>query len=119
MQEESLALRRRLGDQAGIALVLFQLGDVAAQEGDDATARAFYSESLALRQALGDQPGIAECLEGFATLVAARGAVDRAVRLAGAAAACAPIWRCPCRAWIARATSGCWPPPGSGWARHM
>jgi AAA ATPase domain len=63
---------------------LFNLGYVAADDGDLVTARAYLDESLSLMNELGDPRGLAWALEGFAQ-VAAPGQPERAVRLAGAA----------------------------------
>jgi tetratricopeptide (TPR) repeat protein len=52
--EQSLSIRRKLGDQAGIALVLDLLGRIPLREGDLATARILFEESLALRRKLSD-----------------------------------------------------------------
>ena len=60
--EESLALRRELGDRSGIAASLNNLGNVAYLEGDYSLARARYEESLAIRRQLGDRSGIATSL---------------------------------------------------------
>ena len=51
--EESLALRRALGDRAGITRVLNNLGTVAFEQGDYAKARALHEEVLELRRILG------------------------------------------------------------------
>src|SRR5262249_20170105 len=83
--EESLALRRTLGDQLGIAMSLANLGEVAQSQGKSAQAITHYVESLTLRAELGDKEGIAYCLEGLADIASARGQPKRAARLWGAA----------------------------------
>ena len=62
LSEESLAIWRELGDKAGIATSLNNLGWVAYHQGDYAAAHALHQESLALRRALGDKRGIAYAL---------------------------------------------------------
>jgi predicted ATPase/DNA-binding CsgD family transcriptional regulator len=52
--EEGLALRRRLGDTAGEALALHNLGTSCRSLGDRALARACFDESLTLFRNLGD-----------------------------------------------------------------
>src|SRR5579871_6424352 len=58
LYEESLAIRRELGDKNGIADSLSNLGEMAKEQGDYAAARALYEESLAIRRELGDKYGI-------------------------------------------------------------
>ena len=84
--EESLTLRRELGDQRGLAEALANLGTTRHVQGDAAGARALFEESLRLLRALGEQADIAECLEGLAGVACAQGDCDRAARLFGAAA---------------------------------
>ena len=65
LDEESLVIRRQLGDQKGIAASLNNLGLVACDRGDFSSARAFYEESLAIKRALGDRSGIANSLNNL------------------------------------------------------
>ena len=83
--EESLTVRRALKDKWGIANSLSSLGDVLLDLGDLATARAVVRESLALNAELGDRRAIAYCLDYLASLAAAEGQAERALRLGGAA----------------------------------
>ncbi len=64
--------------------MLAGLGDVSAEEGDDAGAAAKYRESLTLRSQLGDRAGIAAMFERLAGLAEAE--PERAARLLGMAA---------------------------------
>jgi tetratricopeptide (TPR) repeat protein len=84
---ESLEVRRRLGDMGGTAFSLNSLGDVLLDEGDHAAARPILAESLVINRELGDRAAIAYLLDDFAALAGAEGEPERAVRLAGAAAA--------------------------------
>jgi predicted ATPase/Tfp pilus assembly protein PilF/DNA-binding SARP family transcriptional activator len=59
LHEESLTIRRALGDKRGIADALHNLGAIAHYQGDYARARALYEESLSLRRELDDKHGIA------------------------------------------------------------
>jgi len=84
MHEESLAIRRELGDRDGIGATLNNLGCVAFDQGDYDAARALRQESLVIRQEVGDRRGIAYSLEGLADVVAALGNSLRAARIWGA-----------------------------------
>jgi predicted ATPase/Tfp pilus assembly protein PilF len=85
--EKSLAIHRRLGDKWGVAYSLHELGRIAILAGDPATARALLCESIVLLRDLGDRVGVAESLEYFAGLATRQGERERALLLAGAAAA--------------------------------
>ena len=65
LYEESLAIRRELGDKRGIAISLNSLGHVVREQGEYAKARSFYGESLAIRRELGDKRGIAVSLNNL------------------------------------------------------
>lgn len=86
-QNRSLAIQRELGDKSGIAFSLRLLGRIAVREGDVASARALLLESLEIFQDVGDTGGIADAIEAMAELSATAGDAERALRLAGAAAA--------------------------------
>ena len=86
-QDRSLVIQRELGDRSGIAFSLRLLGRIAVREGDVASARALLSESLEIFQEVGDTGGVADAIEAMAELSAASGDAERALRLAGAAAA--------------------------------
>jgi tetratricopeptide (TPR) repeat protein len=55
LHEESLAIRKELGDKQGMAAAINNLGTVAVEQGDYASARAFFEESLALNRELGNR----------------------------------------------------------------
>jgi non-specific serine/threonine protein kinase len=76
LHEASLALRRQLGDRAGIAASLQDLSRVRAFQGDLERAEALTLESLALRRELGDRRGVAMSLNILAVL--ARNRADHA-----------------------------------------
>jgi hypothetical protein len=57
--EESLSLRRELGDKTGIAASLNSLGFVARQSGRLRRGAGVYEESLSLKREMGDKRGIA------------------------------------------------------------
>src|SRR5204862_487433 len=107
LQEESLAIRRQLGDHLSIAASLHDLGLTAYRAEEYEAARAFHEEGLAIRRAIEDRGGIAASLEALAALaceghgqpgageragarlrqVEAAGSAAMAARLFGAAAA--------------------------------
>jgi tetratricopeptide (TPR) repeat protein len=84
LYEESLAIRRELGDRFGIAGSLNDLGDVVCKQGDYPAAGALYEESLAINRELGDRSGIPYSLEGLAAVVASLRDWPRAARIWGA-----------------------------------
>ncbi len=65
LHEESLAIKRELGDKQGIASSLNNLGNVADDQGDYANARSLHEESLAIKRELGDKRGIASSLNNL------------------------------------------------------
>jgi predicted ATPase/DNA-binding winged helix-turn-helix (wHTH) protein/Tfp pilus assembly protein PilF len=71
--EESLAIRRELGDRSGIAASLSNLGNVAVNQGDHPAARALQEQSLAIRRELGDRFGIAASLNNLGGVVYMQG----------------------------------------------
>ena len=88
--EESLALYRELDfDQEWMARVLRHLGEVALDQGDVVLARSRAIESLLAARDLAERgvPQIGPALEVLAGVAAAQGLAERALRLAGAAAA--------------------------------
>jgi non-specific serine/threonine protein kinase len=76
--EESLSVRRALGDQWGTALSLHYLGRVVHYSGDFDRAAALYDESLAIRRAVGDERGVAWTLNSSGVLTRDRGDDERA-----------------------------------------
>lgn len=84
--EESLAIRRQLGDKRAIANALYNLGQMAQGSGDTVRARHCQIESLQLRRELGDKDGIACSLDAFAHLLLEM-QPQRAAMLYGASAA--------------------------------
>jgi tetratricopeptide (TPR) repeat protein len=85
--EESLAARRAMRDQRGVALSLVNIATLLMDQREYAEAHARLAESLRVQQQLGSVGGIALVLERFAWVAAAQGLAERALRLAGAAAA--------------------------------
>lgn len=87
LYEQSIATFRELNDRWGIAGCLADLGNLLREQKDHAGSEALYRESLTLFQALGHKRGIARVLESYASAAAERCESERALRLAGVAAA--------------------------------
>jgi predicted ATPase len=85
--EESLSMFREAADRWGIAGSLADLGFLAREQGDLDRADRLFAESLAVFQELDYKRGIARTLDAFAGSAALRSQPQRALRLAGAAAA--------------------------------
>lgn len=64
---DSRAIAEDLADYSGIASALNNLGNVAASQGDHATARTYFQDSLARKKESGDRLGIANSLITLAT----------------------------------------------------
>jgi predicted ATPase/DNA-binding XRE family transcriptional regulator len=77
--EASLALYRRLGDDAGIASVLAELGQVARSQGDRDRARALSEESLKLARQLRESKAAAIALGTLGRLERDRGDLEAAM----------------------------------------
>jgi tetratricopeptide (TPR) repeat protein len=71
--EESLAIRRELGDRCHIGHSCRLLGSVASCQGDYDAAESFYEEALVLFGELGDNCGIAWTLHNLARMAFWRG----------------------------------------------
>jgi predicted ATPase/DNA-binding SARP family transcriptional activator len=78
LHQESLEIRRELGDRQGFAISLGNLGNVAYDQGDYATARSLQEESLEMRRELGDRPGIAQSLGNLGNVAYEQGDYDSA-----------------------------------------
>lgn len=81
LHEESLALRRDLGDHHGVADSLRSVGAVAEATGDTCRAEALAEESLALYRRLGDAAGIGRALNNLATAAEAHNNFGHAIEL--------------------------------------
>ncbi len=87
LYEQSLAIFRELGDRWGIAGILADLGSLAREQRDFPRAHSLYRESIIIFEELDHKRGMARLLECFACSEAAQDHAERALRLAGAAAA--------------------------------
>jgi predicted ATPase/DNA-binding SARP family transcriptional activator/class 3 adenylate cyclase len=78
LYEESLTIRRRLGDKQGIASSLNNLGLITHELGDYARARALYQESMGLLQELGNRYGVATSLNNLGMVAERQGDLEAA-----------------------------------------
>jgi non-specific serine/threonine protein kinase len=85
--EESLALRRRLGDRQGTARALGHLAMTTVRRGDLARAATLAAEGLALARAVDDPLSAGGCLAALALVARGQGDVDRARALLNEAVA--------------------------------
>ena len=85
MCEESLSLRREMGDKGGSAHTFVMLGRVALAGHQYRQADTYFKDSLAICQDLGEKEGVALALEGLAGISAALGQARSAARLLGTA----------------------------------
>jgi len=73
LHEESLAIRRELGDRRGIGASLGNLGNVAFNQGDYPASTALQEQSLAIRRELGDRHGTATTLSNLGAVAINQG----------------------------------------------
>jgi len=81
LNEESLAIKRKLGDKRGIAVSLSNLGRVAYDRCDYEQASALYAECLALFREVSDVRSIALTLNNLGNLAQSQGDPKRAMTL--------------------------------------
>jgi tetratricopeptide (TPR) repeat protein len=81
MLEESLSLRRALGEKRGVALTLLNLGALTLREGHAEQAVPLYDESLTLAREVGLVPHTAWALAGLGLAAVYQGPGERAVPL--------------------------------------
>ena len=79
--EHSLAIRRKLGEPAGLLSALSSLGAVAMQQGEIESAEHYFEDALEIQTKLEDRVGIAESLNNLANLAHERGDLPRAREL--------------------------------------
>ncbi len=79
--DEALALRREIGDHAGIASVLVNLGNVAHYRGEHHRSTDCYQEALEIARGIGDRRTAANALSGLGDDALRRGDYDLAVAL--------------------------------------
>jgi predicted ATPase len=87
LYEEALRRFEQIQDGWGAGDCLLAIGIIAAESGDPARARAFFARAHGVIEQVGDVRGTVRTLEAFTQLAALTGQAERAVLLAGAAAA--------------------------------
>jgi predicted ATPase/class 3 adenylate cyclase len=80
LYEESLAIRRELGDTLEIANLLNNLGYVVQQQGCYAAAGSLLQQSLAIYRDLGDEAGVAMALQNLGIVAQQQGDCEEARR---------------------------------------
>lgn len=73
LHDESLCIRRTIGDRHGIAASLNNLGSVANEQGHYACARSLHEESLDIRREIGDRQGMAWSLNDLGNVALEQG----------------------------------------------
>jgi len=71
--EESLAIRKELGDRAGMAQSLSKMGSVTDALGDYASSRAYHEESLAIAREIGSRTTLTGALGNLGHLAMRQG----------------------------------------------
>jgi len=79
--DTSQEVNRKLGDQAGAATTLHQLGIIEQQKGNYDAAAKLYTESLEIKRKLGNQSGIASSLHQLGMIEQQKGNYDAAAKL--------------------------------------
>jgi non-specific serine/threonine protein kinase len=80
--EQTVALRRKLGDRRGLAATLINLANVLDSTSDSAAARALLEESLAILREIKSRWGILRALNALADVVLGQGHLGLARALA-------------------------------------
>jgi predicted ATPase/class 3 adenylate cyclase len=78
LSQESLSIKRELGDVQGIAASLNNLATLALSQGDYATAKPYYEDSLEMERSLGNRQGITASLIGLGNVALEQGEYARA-----------------------------------------
>ena len=78
---EALALRRSIGDEAGVAASLSNLASVYRELDDRATARALLEEALEIRRQIGDRKAMAVTMYNLGNALRESGEAENARRL--------------------------------------
>jgi non-specific serine/threonine protein kinase len=99
---EGLAISREVGDLWAVALLLNLLALVEVLPGHSTSARALCVEGLGIARELGDRFRVAELLMLMAQVSTLEGRHERAIRLAGCAAAVRETIAAPYSAFAAR-----------------
>lgn len=79
--KNAAAIRRELGDPAGVASVLNNLGNIASRQGLYAAATNYFEEALGILTELGNSYGQASVMLNIASVAHHTGNLDRAIDL--------------------------------------
>ena len=79
--QQSLAIKRKIGQLRGAAASLSEMGNVQAQLGKNGPAQASFEEALKIRRDIGDKRGVGATLLDFGNFVDDRGDHDQALKL--------------------------------------
>jgi serine/threonine protein kinase/tetratricopeptide (TPR) repeat protein len=79
--QESMAIKRQIGDKRGIAVSLNESAQAQVMLGRNAEALASYKEALQIRREIGDKRGIGDTLNDLANFYQERAQVDDALKL--------------------------------------
>ena len=77
--QDSLAIRRRLGQKAGIAQTLAEIGEVQYAQGKPDEAVASYKEAIQLQREIGDKTYLSHSLLNLGGIYSDRGQYDNAL----------------------------------------
>ena len=79
--QESLEIKRRLGQKREIAVTLAEMAQIQNVLGNSSVAEKSYQESLQLRREIGDKKGIGLTLMNLGNFYESRGQYDQALKL--------------------------------------
>jgi tetratricopeptide (TPR) repeat protein len=79
--QESLAIKRRLGDKRGMAVSLNNIAQIQERLGNSESALKSYQEALQLRREIGDKKGVGDTLIDLGGFYQDRGEHDHALSL--------------------------------------
>jgi serine/threonine protein kinase/tetratricopeptide (TPR) repeat protein len=79
--QESLAIKRRIGDKRGMAVSLNTIAQIQELSGDSGEALKGYQEALQLRREIGDKKGVGDTLIDLGDFYHDRGQYDQALSL--------------------------------------
>jgi tetratricopeptide (TPR) repeat protein/predicted Ser/Thr protein kinase len=79
--QESLAIKRRIGDKRGMAVSLNNIAQLQELSGDSGQALKSYQEALQLRREIGDKKGVGDTLIDLGDFYHDRGQHDHALSL--------------------------------------
>ncbi len=91
--QQALEIRRKVGDQHGVANTLDQIAQVQDAQGDFKAALASYQQAIEVDRKIGDKTGLALNLMNLGTLYHDHGKYNEALNFTGQGAATLPRYR--------------------------